>query len=211
MNERLPSSHHSIQREGTAGVRQSDNKKQWGENGKVEEKIRFIIRRVLKRTGFVLEIKVDRCGTNMTYDFIHDYVTFDPDRIVQAVSEQKVPVDLDAYVTAITLHELGHAIDRKALLDSVARSIEVFNSKRGIPVQAQYRDPAILQMLIGEEERNLVFEKTAWENAEMLNAMHRFVDPAKFNPIAAQSLGTYEKKLAGLVGKMTELNGSATA
>lgn len=165
----------------------------------------------MQRTGLNLDVKEDHCGINMTYQFIHDYVTYDSERIMQALAEQRHPVDLDTYVTAITLHELGHSTDREALLASIPQSIEVLKLKQGLPVPAQYGDPNVLGILIEEDERNLVFEKTAWENAGMLNSMHQLVRPDDFDAIAIQSLGTYEKKLADKKHQLSLLGGQAIA
>ncbi|MET3575201.1 integrase [Bhargavaea ullalensis] len=165
----------------------------------------------MQRTGFDLEIKEDLCGVNMTYHFIHDYVTYDPDRLQKAAAEQKVEVGLETYITAITLHEIGHAIDRQALLDSIPQSVEVMKMKQGIPVPVIYADPVLLGKLIEEDERNLICEKTAWENASMLNNMYQLVPFELFNAIAEQSLGTYETKLTDKKRRLARIVGTATA
>ena len=72
----------------------------------------------------------------------------------------------------MTLHELGHAVDREALQASLPRTIEIFTMKKQHTLKEIYHQEQLLAMLIEEHEMNIQFEQTAWENAWMLNRTH---------------------------------------
>ncbi|MCW1928127.1 hypothetical protein [Bhargavaea beijingensis] len=158
-----------------------------------------VIRETMIRVGVTREVRLERNGINMTYHFIHDYITYDPDRIPEAVAEQEYPVSLKTYVAAITMHELGHALDRRALLAGLSLSREVYQMKKTTPSRILERNPEYRAKVILEEEQNLLAEKTAWENAEELNRKYRLVSEKDFEAIKRQSLSTYERRLAGKV------------
>ena len=77
-----------------------------------------------------VKIKQDDSGINMSYNFIGDYVGFDAKRLVEARNELMLPTSLEIYVKTMTLHELGHAVDRQALQASLPRTIEIFTMKK---------------------------------------------------------------------------------
>ncbi|EMR07345.1 hypothetical protein C772_00361 [Bhargavaea cecembensis DSE10] len=161
--------------------------------------IEKIIRETMIRVGVTREVRLERNGINMTYHFIHDYITYDPDRIPEAVSEQMRPVSLETYVAAITMHELGHALDRRALLAGLPLSREVYQTRKTTPPKVLERNPEYMAKVIYEEERNLIAEKTAWANAAELNRKYRLISELDFEAIRRQSLSTYERRLAGKV------------
>jgi hypothetical protein len=158
--------------------------------------IEKVIRETMIRVGVKREVRLERNGINMTYHFIHDYITFDPDRIPEAVAEQMRPVSLETYVAAITMHELGHALDRRALLAGLSLSREVYQMKKTAPPKVLERNPEYMAKVILEEEQSLVAEKTAWENAEELNRKYRVISELDFAAIRRQSLSSYEHRLA---------------
>src|SRR5690606_41628913 len=67
-------------------------------------------------------------GVNMSYNFITNVVSFDANRLVEAADELS-SIPFDQYVKTITLHELGHAIDRPALDASLTRTLDYFNMR----------------------------------------------------------------------------------
>jgi len=161
--------------------------------------IEKIIHETMNHVGVIREVRLERNGINMTYHFIHDYVTYDPDRILEAVSEQERRVSMETYVAAITMHELGHALDRRALLAGLPLSREVYQLKKTTPPKVLERNPEYMAKIIAEEERNLRAEKTAWDNAAELNRKHGLISELDFAAIKRQSLSSYERRLAGKV------------
>ena len=161
--------------------------------------IETIIRETMIRVGVTREVRLEKNGINMTYHFIHDYITYDPERIPEAVAEQKHPVSLETYVSAITMHELGHALDRRALLAGLSLSREVYQMKKTTPPRILERNPGYRAKVILEEEQNLLAERTAWDNAAELNRKYRLVGKQDFEAIRQQSLSTYERRFAGKV------------
>ena len=63
-----------------------------------------------------------------------------------------------------------------ALLESLERTIEIFRTKNSNLVSEIYNDRELLSMIMEEHEMNIIFEETAWRNAERLNADFNFVD-----------------------------------
>ncbi|MFK9094445.1 integrase [Bacillus salipaludis] len=127
----------------------------------------------------------------MSYNFILDYIGYDGKRIDEAIKEMQAPISLKWYIQAFTLHELGHAIDRKALLDSLTQTFEYYEMKKNHPIYEQYSDPDLLAMLIEEHKMNIVFEETAWANAEKLNRDFGIVDWVIFEKLKNQGMATY--------------------
>ncbi|WP_152534709.1 hypothetical protein [Bacillus cihuensis] len=84
-----------------------------------------------------------------------------------------------------------HAVDRKSLLDSLERTIEIFKMKKRYSQYELYNDRKLLAMLIEEHEMNIVFEETAWENSKKMNEEYSIVDWRSFELVKAQGLATY--------------------
>lgn len=149
----------------------------------------------IQRTMNVVELDVDvkheQNGINMTYNFIYNYVGFDAERVEEAVQELPINVPLNVYITTFTLHELGHAIDRKALLDSLPVLIEIFEMKEKYSVEEQYSNSHLIEMLIEEHKMNIASEEVAWKNAEILNSKYHLVETDVFDKLKAHSLATY--------------------
>ncbi|MFS0577388.1 integrase [Sporosarcina sp. 179-K 3D1 HS] len=137
-------------------------------------------------------LKRQQTGVNMSYDFIQDMVGYDLERLPKARREMKQPVSLEAYVRTLTMHELGHAVDREALLASFDRTVEIFKMKKTYSAAEQRRDLGTFTMLIEEHEMNIAFEETAWDNAEKMNRLHGIVDWNDFYNVKAHSLSTYQ-------------------
>lgn len=138
-------------------------------------------------------------GVNMTYDFIKDFVGVDLERIQEAWKEIDSTIPFESYVRIMALHELGHAKDREALLDSLPRTFEIYKMKKRRPRAEQYSNADLLSMRIEEHEMNIAFEKTAWQHAEEMNLQYGIAEHADFVQIKAHSLSsyiqTYEKEL----------------
>ncbi|MFF2449436.1 integrase [Neobacillus sp. NPDC058068] len=132
----------------------------------------------------------------MSYNFILNYIGYDDIRIEEAITEMQDPVSLKSYIQAFTLHELGHALDRDALLDSLTKTLEYYEMKKNSTKYEQYSDSNLLAMLIEEHEMNISFEETAWVNAEKLNREYGLVDWASFEKLKNQGMATYLKLYA---------------
>src|SRR5436305_1665772 len=107
------------------------NRKKW-----IEDLIQSTIRTV----GIDIELKHQLTGVNMSYNFILDYIGYDVIRIEEAIKEMQVSVSLKSYIKAFTLHELGHALDRKALLDSLEKTLEYYEMKKNYTLYERYND-----------------------------------------------------------------------
>ncbi|QSB09174.1 integrase [Lysinibacillus fusiformis] len=152
-----------------------------------------VIQSVVQAVNMTVKIKQDDSGMNMSYNFIGDYVGFDAKRLVEARNELMLPTSLEVYVKTMTLHELGHAVDREALQASLPCTMEIFTMKKQHALKEIYRQEHLLAMLIEEHEMNRQFEQTAWTNAWMLNHTHHLVPEKDFHYIKQHSLATYQK------------------
>lgn len=156
-----------------------------------ETYIQQLIKSTMQAVGMEVELKQDNSGINMSYNFIGHYVGFDVNRLVEASEEMQLPISLELYIKIITMHELGHAIDRDALLNTLSRTLEIFDKKNSHSLYELYNNVDLLAMLIEEHEMNIVFEETAWENAKTLNKKFQIVDEESFKAVKAHSLLTY--------------------
>ncbi len=138
-----------------------------------------------------IELKQTHTGINMSYNFILNYLGYDVHRIGEAIKEMQVPVPLESYIKAFTLHELGHALDRKALMESLPKTIQYYEIKKAHNLNELYSDYTLLAMLIEEHEMNIGFEETAWANAEKLNREFGIVDGESFDKVKNQGMSTY--------------------
>lgn len=164
------------------GIVNEKNKEHW---------IQKLIQSTIEFVGMDIELKQDCTGVNMSYNFIGDYVGYDVKRVQESIREMQTPVSLESYIKALTLHELGHAVDRKSLLDSLERTIEIFKMKKRYSQYEQYTDHKLLAMLIEEHVMNIAFEETAWENAKKMNEDYSIVDWRSFELVKSQGLATY--------------------
>jgi hypothetical protein len=140
-----------------------------------------------------VQLKSQSSGVNMSYNFILNYVGFDINRLQRAKNEMQAHITLEKYIKALTLHELGHAVDREALMDSLPRTIEIFKMKKNHSIHQRYQDNTLLAMLIEEHEMNIVFEETAWVNAQKMNRIYQIVDWDSFEKVKTHSLSTYKE------------------
>ncbi len=158
-----------------------------------EKELYDIINSVVQAVGMRMTIKQDHSGINMSYNFIGHYVGFDAERLIEAKNELPHPPSLEVYVKTMTLHELGHAVDREALQSSLPRTIEIFTMKKQHSLQEIYLHEHLLSMLLEEHHMNIQFEQTAWENAWALNQKHHLVSDEEFDYIKHYSLASYKK------------------
>lgn len=56
-----------------------------------------------------------------------------------------------------------------------------------------YNDKELLSILMEEHEMNIIFEETAWMNAERLNTDFNFVDHSTLSKVRKHSLTTYQR------------------
>jgi hypothetical protein len=155
--------------------------------------IKQLIQSTVAAVQMDIRLKPDSSGVNMSYNFILDYVGFDTQRLQQARNEMQTHIPLDEYIKILTLHELGHAVDREALMDSLPRTMEIYEMKKKHPFHQQYEDLDLLEMIIEEHKMNILFEETAWLNAEELNRIYRIVDWYSFEKVKTHSLSTYQE------------------
>ncbi len=155
--------------------------------------IKQLIQSTVAAVHMDIRLKPDSSGVNMSYNFILDYVGFDIQRLQQARNEMQTHIPLDEYIKILTLHELGHAVDREALMDSLPRTMEIYKMKKSHPLHQQYEDIELLEMIIEEHKMNILFEETAWINAEELNRIYRIVDRQSFEKVKTHSLSTYKE------------------
>jgi len=149
-----------------------------------------LIHSTIKATGLTIMLKEDHSGVNMSYNFITNVVSFDAKRLVEAAGELS-SIPFDQYVKTITLHELGHALDRPALDASLDRTLDYFDMRDLYSTKEIFKNPDLLGMIIEEHQMNIAFEETAWANAENLNQNLQIIDQNSFELIKKQSLSTY--------------------
>jgi hypothetical protein len=159
--------------------------------------IEQLIQSTIRAVGMDMELKEKHTGVNLSYNFILNYIGYDVKRIEEAIKEMKNQVSLKSYIQAFTLHELGHALDRKALLDSLTKTLEFYEMKKTHTIYEQYSDYNLLTMIIEEHKMNIAFEETAWANAEKLNKEYGIVDWESFEKVKNQGMATYLNLYAG--------------
>lgn len=152
-----------------------------------------IIKTTMRAVNMDMELKDEHTGVNMMYDFIKDEVLVDCNRVQEACQELEKQIPLRTYVEIITIHELGHAMDRKALLASLDRAVELYEAKKLVAAENRATDIPFMTMRLEELSTDIAFEKTAWANAEMLNRFFEVVDWDCFEMVRTHSLSTYEK------------------
>ncbi|WP_252504603.1 integrase [Sporosarcina sp. Marseille-Q4943] len=150
-----------------------------------------VIESTIYAVNMDVELKQERTGVNMMYDFIKDEVIVDIARVQKACQELPEPMPLETYLRILTIHELGHAMDRKALLDSLDRTKEIMLMKKQAAAEKRPTDLPLMTMVIEEHETDIAFEETAWANAEILNSFFEIVDGDSFEKVKAHSLSTY--------------------
>src|SRR5690606_26098553 len=95
-----------------------------------ESQIATLVESTINDVNMDLRAKMERTGVNMMYDFLKDEVIVDSKRVQKACNELLEPMSLDTYIRVLTIHELGHAMDREALLKSLDRTKEVIAMKK---------------------------------------------------------------------------------
>lgn len=156
-----------------------------------ESQIVAVIESTIRTVNMDVELKQESTGVNMMYDFIKDEVIVDISRVQKACQELPEPMPLETYLRVLTIHELGHAMDRKALQDSLDRTKEIILMKKQAAAEKQPTDLPFMTMVIEEHEADITFEETAWANAEILNSYFEIVDGDSFETVKAHSLSTY--------------------
>lgn len=154
--------------------------------------IKSWIQSILILAGYKVDVVEHNKGINMSYNFIYDRIGVDIARIQEARKELASPVSLKTYIEVMTLHELGHAADREALLESLPWTIEIYNIKKAATEDSHYSDANLLKIILDEQLMNIEFEKTAWNHAETMNQQHQITDKETFEFIRAHSLASYE-------------------
>lgn len=153
--------------------------------------IKELILRTIGSVGMELDVKLEQSGINMSYNFILHYISFDAMRIKTAVKELQQEITIEDYIKTFSLHELGHAIDRDALLASLDKTVEIYDLKSKYSMEELYNEHQLLSAIIEEHQMNIIFEKTAWNHAELLNRKYRIVDETIFHLLKERGLKTY--------------------
>lgn len=159
-----------------------------------EKNLYHLINSTIHAVGMENELKQDDSGINMTYNFITNSVGFDEMRLVEAWKEIEAAVPFEQYVKTLTMHELGHAVDREALQQSLDRTLEIIEIKNSHSELELYTNEHLLAIIIEEHEMNIAFEETAWQNAELLNEKAKLVDEVTFELIKNHSLASYNSQ-----------------
>ncbi|MBM7552596.1 integrase [Thalassobacillus pellis] len=157
----------------------------------LKKKIKKLIHTTVDQAGLHLPIRHKRTNINMSYDFIEDAIYFDIRRLVKARKEMTEIVPIEIYVQTLTLHELGHQLDREALLASIPRTIEILKAKRKHPMFERRKNINLFKIDMEAHEMDYTFEETGWENAEKLNRLHNIVEWDSFEKVKKNSLLTY--------------------
>lgn len=156
-----------------------------------DSQIVALIESTIRAVNMDVELKQESTGVNMMYDFIKDEVLVDIARVQKACQELPEPMPLETYLRILTIHELGHAMDRQALLDSLERTKEIIMMKRQTAAEKRMTDVSFMSAVVEEHETNIAFEEAAWANAEILNSFFELVDGESFTRVKAHSLSTY--------------------
>lgn len=156
-----------------------------------KKKIRKLIESTIKKVDMKVATGVQRTGVNMSYDYIEDRVYVDCDRVIKAHMEMKTSITIDVYIKTLTIHELGHAIDRESLLSSMNRMIEIAKLKRKHAFIERRERLELFSVDIEAHEMDIEFEKTAWDNARLLNKKYQIVSETVFDQIEAHSMSSY--------------------
>lgn len=91
--------------------------------------IKEIIQYIMTTANIDLEIRPDESGINMSYNFIGHYIGVDFTRLISAWEEIEAPLSLDSYIKTLTIHELGHAVDRRHCLNHWSGQLKSFELK----------------------------------------------------------------------------------
>lgn len=150
-----------------------------------------LVQSTMIEVNLLLEIQEDTSGVNMSYNFITNRIGIDYKRVQEALNELPYTIPLELYIKVFTMHELGHALDQQALMDSLQKTLDIFEMKRTHSTHEIYNNVDLLAMIIEEHKMNIAFEKTAWDNAALLNEEFKLVDWATFETLKAHSLSTY--------------------
>ena len=145
-----------------------------------------IIHSTVRTVKMTMELRIDNSGINMSYNFIGNYIGVDLKSLFIAIEEVSNPIAPDLYVKTLTINE-----DRPGLLQTLDRTVEIYNMKRNYSTKEIYNDLALLAVILEEHEMNLLFEETAWTNAEKLNEKYQIVDPLSLESVKEHSLSTY--------------------
>jgi len=157
----------------------------------VKKKIRKLITATIQAVDLKVKVGIQQSGVNMSYDFIEDCVYVDLKRVIKARLEMLQPVDLPEYIKALTLHELGHALDRDSLLTAMPRMIEIARIKRENQFVTRRKDIQLFSYDIEAHKMDIAFEKTAWDNARVLNAQYGIISWHAFEQVENHSMSSY--------------------
>lgn len=158
-----------------------------------KKQIKELIKHTIQSVQMDQKVREDATNVNMSYDFIEDRVYFDFNRVQEACKEMAYPVPLETYIKTLTIHELGHAMDRGTLLNSMDRLIEIAKLKRKHSFAERRENPELFAVDIESHQLEISFEETAWEHAEYLNRTYQIVDWDSFYKIKEHSMASYLK------------------
>ncbi|MBS4220706.1 integrase [Bacillus sp. FJAT-49711] len=160
----------------------------------INKRIKQWILLTMRAVHMNVKLKLQGTGVNMSYDFIHHFLCCDMNRVQKARKSMIKSIPLETYIKTLTMHELGHAMDREALLKSLPITIEIYKMKRNHSPSEYRNNSKLFRMIVEEHEMNIEFEETAWRNAEALNRLYEIVDEIDFNIVKEHSLDTYKRR-----------------
>ncbi|WP_017729303.1 hypothetical protein [Halalkalibacterium ligniniphilum] len=155
------------------------------------KKVKKLIESTLIDVNIVIDVKHKRTRVNMVYDFIQGTLIFDAKRMVEARNEMMEKVSLEDYIKALTLHELGHHLDRYALIASLPRTYEIYELKQKIPYSERRKNLSLFKVDLEEHEMDYAFEESAWAYAKKLNRLYNLVNDNVFEKVKFNSMLSY--------------------
>ncbi|GIN69823.1 hypothetical protein J14TS2_02980 [Bacillus sp. J14TS2] len=149
------------------------------------------IQEVMERVHLFMPIKQRSTGINMSYNFLDNVISFNPTRSIQSHKEMDESLPFRAFIQALTLHELGHSLDRDSLYASISKSYHIYQIKKAHSYSKRSKNIELFQWDIEDHEMNYIFEETAWIHARRLNQTYQIVDPTIMEEVEFHSLLTY--------------------
>ncbi|GIN56344.1 hypothetical protein J8TS2_06630 [Lederbergia ruris] len=157
----------------------------------LSKQIKGWIREIMETVQLPMPIKQRSTGVNMSYNFLDNLISFNPTRLIHSHKEMCQSIPFRSFVQTLTLHELGHSLDRDALFASIPKSYHIYQIKKAHPYSERRKNMELFQWDLEEHEMNYVFEETAWLNARTLNQIYQIVDWPIMEEVEWNSLLTY--------------------
>lgn len=165
----------------------------------VKNKIRDIISRLELEVG-INPFKVMR-GSCMAYCWNRG--VFFNAKILNNLYKNsfKEEMSFGDFVTAFTLHELGHHLDdklekrfeEKSKIHELWRDTEVPSGFKKTPFGLALQNQKTAKLVLEEHELEMEIENIAWDIAKDLNNKFNFISPENLEKVKRFGLGTYQE------------------